>query len=84
MKGLSHDPSYLDEGFTGAFLILCVCGLLGVLIDLDHLVTFMVWGKFTRAAHLSGLFVSWLVWFLGSACCLGLFYKDMVKRWRGS
>ena len=69
----------MGKGFIGSLLILCVCGFLGILIDLDHLVTFIVWGKFTREAHISGLFISWLAWFLGSAYCLRLFYKDMVR-----
>jgi membrane associated rhomboid family serine protease len=70
----------MDKRRITPLLVFCYFGLSGVLLDLDHLVSLLSTGSISRAAHLSGLFVSWLAWFVVSAYCVGLLYLDLLKR----
>ncbi len=78
---------YRDKGFALPLFILCVCGVLGILIDVDHLaiptqqiLTLLSGGIPSyagRPAHILCVVVSGLVWFVANALVLRLLYKYM-------
>lgn len=79
-----------NQGFALPLFILCVCGILGILIDLDHLViptqqilTLLSGGVpsyASRPAHIPGLVVSGIVWFVANTLVLRLLCKYMEMK----
>ncbi len=64
------------------FWVIGLCGLVGVLVDLDHPITYWITGHASRAAHLSIAVVSGLVLCSVIALCGGLFFKMVLTRYR--
>ena len=85
---------YRSKGFALPLFILCICGVFGVLIDLDHLaiptqqiLTLLSGGVPSyagRPAHILCLIVSGIVWGVGNALLLRLLCKHMVMNRRAN
>ncbi len=52
-------------------------GVLGILLDLDHLLALLTEGQMGRPAHIGGVVVAWLVCFVGCSFVLRLLYKSL-------
>jgi len=64
------------------FWIIGLCGLSGVLVDLDHPISYWITGHASRAAHLSIAVICGLVLCGVIALCGGLFFKMVLTRYR--
>ncbi len=81
---------YRNKGFALPLFILCVCGVLGILIDLDHLaiptqqiLTLLSGGVpsyASRPAHIYCFIVSGFVWFVANTLVLRFLYKIVVNK----
>lgn len=92
--GMAHKGegmnAHSNQGFALPLFILCVCGLLGILVDLDHLaiptqqiLTLLSGGIPSyagRPAHIPCVVVSGLVWFVANALVLRLLCKYMAMK----
>ena len=56
------------------------CGLAGILVDIDHPITYWITGKATRADHIPLAVISGIVLCCVSACIGGLYCKLVLKR----
>lgn len=78
------------QGFATALFVFGICGLLGVLVDLDHLaiptqqiLTLLSGGipsYASRPAHIYCFIVGGIVWGVANTLVLRLLYKIMVMR----
>ena len=83
---------YRSKGFALSLFIICICGVLGILIDLDHLaiptqqILALLSGGVpsyaSRPAHIYCFIVGGIVWIVANALVLRLLYKIMVMRGR--
>lgn len=79
---------YRRQRFALPLFVLCLCGFLGVLIDLDHVVVAVqkivgvVSGNMAalagRPAHIPSVIVGGIVWLVVNTLALRFLYKTMV------
>jgi len=84
------NDDYRNKRFAISLFIICVCGVLGILIDLDHVVIpirqiiELLSGHMvtyaSRPAHIPCVVVSGLVWFVANTLVLRLLCKYMGLR----
>ena len=55
------------------------CGLVGVLVDIDHPITYWIAGKATRADHVPLAIISCVI-LCGVSACIGGLYRKLVLR----
>jgi hypothetical protein len=55
------------------------CGLVGVLVDIDHPITYWIAGKATRADHVPLAIISCVI-LCGVSACVGGLYRKLVLR----
>jgi hypothetical protein len=60
--------------------IVGLCGLAGVLIDIDHLISYWNRGHFSQVAHIPVAVVSFFVLCVACACCGGLYLKLVLTK----
>ena len=79
---------YRSKGFALSLFVICVCGIFGLLIDLDHLamptqqliavLSGGVPSYASRPAHILCVIVSGLVWIVGNTLLFRLLCKYVV------
>lgn len=62
--------------------VIGICGMAGVLVDIDHPVSYWVEGHFTQADHIPIAVIGCVVLFGVSACIGGLYLKLVLRRRR--
>lgn len=77
--------NFINHKIRGVPLwIICVCGLAGILVDIDHPITYLVGSRNTQALHLPLAIVCCLVLCGVGAYCGGLYLRLVLTRKRGS
>jgi hypothetical protein len=69
------NDSDMGKGLDTALRVLCTSGFLGILLDLDHLISLLVRGRMDRSAHTGGFIVSYVGFLLGVAYLIGLLIR---------
>jgi uncharacterized membrane protein len=64
--------------------VIGICGLVGVLVDIDHPIAYWVTGKTTRADHIPLAIISCLILCGVSACIGGLYCKLVLRGEKGT
>ena len=62
------------------FWVIGICGVAGVLVDIDHLISYWNKGYFTQTGHIPLAIISCLVLCGVGACVGGLYLKLVLKR----
>ena len=60
------------------------CGLAGILVDIDHPITYWITGKVTRADHIPLAVISCLILCGVSACIGGLYCRLVLRGGKGT
>jgi hypothetical protein len=60
------------------------CGLAGILVDIDHPITYWLTGKATRADHIPLAIISCIILCSVSACIGGLYGRLVLKEEKGN
>ena len=66
------------------FWVICSCGLAGVLVDVDHPITYWLTGKATRVDHIPLAIISCLILCCISACIGGLYCRLVLSGKKGT
>jgi uncharacterized membrane protein len=61
------------------FWVIGCCGLAGILVDIDHPITYWLTGKTTRADHIPLAIISCII-LCGVSACIGGLYGRLVLR----
>jgi hypothetical protein len=65
----------LDNRLARALFVFGLFGFLSVLLDLDHLISLLVYGRMARSAHIGSVITVWFVCLVVNAHLVGLSSK---------